>query len=114
MTQRNVGVGILLSIVTCGIYSLYWMYKVTQEITEYNHENANPGMELVLSLVTCGIYSIYWNYKMGKRILQARLNSGSSASDDSILYLILSIFGLGIVSLAIMQNNMNNLDMSKM
>ena len=42
---------------------------------------------------------------MGKRIAQAR----SSSSDDSVLYVILSIFGLGIVSLAIMQSNMNSL-----
>ncbi|NLL05544.1 MAG: DUF4234 domain-containing protein, partial [Clostridiaceae bacterium] len=81
------------------------MYKMTQEITEYNNEDANPGMELVLSLVTCGIYFIYWNYKMGKRIANAR----SSSQDDSVLFLILSICGLGIVSLAIMQNNMNNM-----
>jgi len=105
MSQRNVGVAILLSIITCGIYTLYWMYKVTQEITEYNNENANPGIELLLSLVTCGIYYYYWNYKMGKRIAQAR----GTSSDDSILFLILAIFGLGIVSLAIMQSQMNNI-----
>jgi len=80
------------------------MYKMAQEVTEYNNENANPGMELLFSLL-CGIYFIYWNYKMGKRIAQAR----SSSSDDSILYLVLSIFGLGIVSLAIMQSNLNSI-----
>ncbi len=105
MTQRSIATSIILSIVTCGIYAYYWMYKMTQEITEYNNENANPGIELVFSLVTCGIYYIYWNYKMGKRIAQAQ----SSSSDDSMLYLILSIFGLGIVSLAIMQNHMNDM-----
>ena len=105
MTQRNVGTAILLSIITCGFYSLYWMYKLTQEITEYNNENANPATELLLSMFTCGIYYLYWNYKMGKRIAQAR----SGSSDDSMLYLILAFFGLGIVSLAIMQNNMNNI-----
>ena len=105
MTQRNIGTAILLSIITCGFYALYWMYKITQEITEYNNENANPTTELLLSMFTCGIYYLYWNYKMGKRIAQAR----SSSSDDSMLYLILAFFGLGIVSLAIMQNNMNNM-----
>jgi hypothetical protein len=105
MTERSVGVSILLSILTCGIYAWYWMYKVTQEVTEFNNENANPGVEVVLSLVTCGIYYLYWNYKMGKRIAVAR----SSSSDDSILYLILALFGLGIVSLAIMQSNLNNI-----
>lgn len=114
MTKRSIGTSILLYFVTCGFYLIYWMYKVTQEITQYNNEDASPGIEVLLSFVTCGIYYIYWNYKMGKRIFQAQQNSGTAASDDSLLYLILSIFGLGIVSLAIMQNNMNNLDTMKM
>ncbi|TYQ18027.1 UNVERIFIED_CONTAM: uncharacterized protein DUF4234 [Acetivibrio alkalicellulosi] len=110
MPNRSVGTSILLTIITCNFYGFYWIYKLTDEITDYNGENASAGTELLLSIVTCGIYGIYWNYKMGKRIYQAQSNTdGVTASDDSVLYLLLAIFGLGIVSLAIMQNNMNNL-----
>jgi len=105
MTQRSIGTSILLSIVTCSVYLWYWLYKMTEEITAYNGEDANPTTELLLSMFTCGIYYLYWNYKMGKRIAQAQ----SSSSDDSVLYVLLSAFGLGIVSLAIMQNNMNSI-----
>ena len=28
--QRNIGIGILLTIITCNIYGLYWQYKKMQ------------------------------------------------------------------------------------
>ncbi|MDQ2088060.1 DUF4234 domain-containing protein [Herbivorax sp. ANBcel31] len=110
MENRSVGMSILLSVVTCGIYSIYWMYKVAEEMIAYNNEDGSPGLEVLLSFVTCGIYYFYWNYKMGKRIYDAQVNTdGVTASDDSVLYVLLSIFGLGLVSVAIMQSNMNKL-----
>lgn len=110
MEKRSIGVAILLSIITCGIYIIYWMYKITKDVTSFNGENTNPAMELLLMFVTCGIYTYFWNYKMGKRLYTAQLNAGDThASDESVLYLILAIFGLGIVSVAIMQSNINKL-----
>ncbi|HHX18442.1 MAG TPA: DUF4234 domain-containing protein [Clostridium sp.] len=110
MEKRSIGTAILLSIITCGIYGIYWMYKMTEDITNYNGENANPGTEILLMIVTCGIYVYFWNYKMGKRIYTAQLNTeGAVASDESVLYLILTLLGLSIVSVAIMQSNINKL-----
>ena len=41
---------------------------------------------------------------MGKLLNDARVNNGLTASDNSVLYLILDLFGLGIVDYALMQN----------
>lgn len=30
--QRNIGLCIVLSIVTCGIYGIYWFIKLTDEV----------------------------------------------------------------------------------
>lgn len=110
MEQRDIGMSIFLSIITCGIYAIYWMYKITEEMINFNGENTNARTEILLMFVTCGIYGIYWNYKMGKRIYTAQLNTEqSNASDESTLYLILAFLGLSIVSVAIMQSNMNKL-----
>ena len=46
---------------------------------------------------------------MGKAINQARVNRGMADDDKSILYLILQIFGLGIVGVAFMQNDLNEM-----
>ena len=44
---------------------------------------------------------------MGKTLKIANDQAGISASDNSVLYLLLGIFGLGIVNYCIMQNELN-------
>lgn len=46
---------------------------------------------------------------MGKTLQQANEKAGINASDNSILYLILGLFGLGIVNYCIMQSELNTL-----
>ncbi|NLI89695.1 MAG: DUF4234 domain-containing protein [Epulopiscium sp.] len=108
--ERNVGLAIFFSVITCGIYSLYWLVKVTDEANSLSGEmGTSGGMVLLLSIVTCGLYTIYWNYKMGKKLYMAQERAGRHASDNSVLYLILSLFGLHIVVLAIIQSDINDL-----
>lgn len=109
LMQRNIGMAILLSIITCGIYGIVWMISLSNELSQYNGEKVEGGMEFLLMIVTCGIYAIYWYYKMGQKITRAQMRSGAPIVDNSVLYLILSIFGLGIVSMAIMQSQTNEL-----
>ena len=66
-------------------------------------------MALLLTIVTCGIYGLYWAYKQGEKIDAAKANRGVPSSNSGILYLILSIFGLGIVAWALMQNELNQM-----
>ncbi len=51
----------------------------------------------------------YWMYKQGEAIDQVKQSRGIASGNTGILYLILSIVGLGIVSYALMQNEINNL-----
>ncbi len=102
---KSIPVCIILSIVTCGIYAIYWMYCINDAAVRTTPEEWNTGFGMVflLSIVTCGIYSYYWNYKMG------RVFAAKTGTDNSLLYIILAIFGLGIVNYAIMQNDINNI-----
>ncbi|MGK0468913.1 DUF4234 domain-containing protein [Clostridium sp.] len=109
---RSVAGLIILSILTCGIYQMYWMYVTTNETNEYiSKEDTSGGMVLVFSIITCGIYTIYWYYTMGKKLqdVQCRAlgKSNDNGNDDSLLYILLSIFGLSIVASAIIQSNLN-------
>lgn len=103
--QRNIGTAILLSIVTCGIYGIYWMIKLNDEINYLsgNHMATTGGMVILLTLVTCGIYGWYWAWKMGERVDQMKGMPGSTP----ILFIILQLCGLGIVNYCIMQDAIN-------
>ena len=105
--RRSVGVAILLAFLTCGIYTLYWDYKMWDSLYKANKMQSRAGTDLVLALVTCGIYYIYMHYKAGKLESSAHHLHGLTPTDDSILYIILTIFGLGLVSMAILQSNIN-------
>jgi len=108
--KRSVGVCIILTLITCGIYGLYWFYKLTEEINIASEDHSiSPGAALLFTILTCGIYGIYWSYKMGKNMSKAQFLRGMSRDDNSILYLILSIFGLSIVVYAILQSELNSM-----
>lgn len=109
MKQRNIVVAIILTILTCGIYGIYWFIKMTDEINALRGEpGATSGIKAFLfTLLTCGIYSFYWNYKMGKKIYEIELMNNKPASDNSILYLILALLGLSIVNWCLIQDELN-------
>ena len=108
--KREIGTAILLTIVTCGIYGIYWFVKLTDESNEVSGSDAASGaLAIVYTLITCGIYTIYWNYKMGQKMHEAGKRYGVEIADNSVLYLILSIFGLGIVNYCLIQSDLNRL-----
>ncbi len=104
--NRSIAVAIILSIVTCGIYSIYWFVCLTDEV---NKASGNPNdtsgiVAFLLNLVTCGIYSFYWSYKIGEKCDAISGANNSSAA----LYLVLTLLGFGIVVYALAQNTLNN------
>lgn len=110
MKQKNIVTCILLSIVTCGIYGLIWYVNLTDDAARANGDaNFSGGKAFLFTLLTCGIYGIYWNYKMGKEIYEAKAKRGIAASDQSVLYVVLGLIGLGIVNYCLMQNELNEL-----
>lgn len=104
--NRSVGLCIVLSIVTCGIYAMYWMYCIHNDVQEVSGVpmSVSGGLVIVLNIVTCGIYGFYWNYKMGQMLDTAK---GQPNGSSGILYLVLSLFGFSIVSMALMQSELN-------
>lgn len=109
--QRNIAVCIILSIVTCGIYGIYWFICLANDTnTVANDPNGTSGgVAFLLSLVTCNIYGIYWAYKQGEKIDAVKTSRGVASSNSGVLYLVLWILGFGIIAEALMQNELNRL-----
>ena len=112
MTKRSLPLAIVLSFVTLGVYAFYWIYALTEDAHAAAGERttASGGMVILFSLITCGIYSLYWLYKMGETIVIAKQKRCMTADTNlPIIYLVLALFGLGIVSYALMQNALNDI-----
>ncbi|MFW6046863.1 MAG: DUF4234 domain-containing protein [Candidatus Woesearchaeota archaeon] len=105
MKKRDIIVMILLTIITFGLYMIYWSASFQSELKKETGLGFNWFFHLVLLFATFGIYAIYWQYAAGKRL--AKLG----AEDYSILYLLLIIFaGSGaILNPFIMQYQANKL-----
>ena len=52
---------IIFSIITCGIYGIYWMIKMNDEVNALAGEPGatTGGMVFLFTLITCGIYGWY-------------------------------------------------------
>lgn len=103
--RRSIPLSIILTIVTCGIYGLYWIVKLNDEINQLAGEpNAtSSGMVILLSIITCGIYEFYWLYKMGERGDKIKGVNSSSG----ILYIVIAVLGLGIIDFCLIQDTIN-------
>ena len=109
--QRSIATCIILTIVTCGIYGIYWMVCLNDDANRVSNEPVptSGGTVVLLSIVTCGIYAIIWSYKQGERLDRAATMRGMPANSRSLIYLLLTIFGLGIVAYAMMQDSINQM-----
>ena len=73
--DRSLLIYILLSVVTCGIYGLIFMWSFTNDLNDVSSAKDPDGWRspnfiivILLTIVTCGIYSWYWLYKVGNTI----------------------------------------------
>ena len=105
ISPRNIAVAIILSLVTCGLYSIYWMIKLNDEINQLAGEadGTSGVMVFLFSLVTCGIYMFYWLYKMGERCDKIH----GSNQNSGIIYLVMGVFGFSIIGYCLMQDTIN-------
>ena len=106
--ERGILVTILLCIVTCGIWGLVVQYKIGDELNHHQGRNQiNAGMDLVLVFATCGLWTIYIMYKYPRVLQEVTVEEEMPEVDLSVPCILLTVFGLHIVSLAILQNELN-------
>ena len=109
--KRNIGLYVVLTFITCGLFGLYWFCTLNDDTNQVSgHTEAMGGVAaLLLSIVTCGIYSLIWMYNMGTRIDEVKTNRGRPGGNSGTLYLILAIVGFGWVSEILLQSELNKL-----
>lgn len=113
--ERNIATNVVLTIITCGIYGIYWFITLTDDTKIVSGDKEFSGAKyFLLNLVTCGIFGVYWAYKLGQNINKAKEARGMLTDDLPMLYLILMILNYfcgitGIVTYCLAQNELNEI-----
>ena len=110
ITPRSPAAVIIFSLITCGIYAIYWIYQFSVEMKEETgREDVSPGLETFLCVI-CFPYCIYWSYRCAELLKAAQQKRGKTVENDlPVLMLVLTILGLFIVAMAILQVKANEL-----
>lgn len=98
MTEnRDFVLYVILTIITCGIYGLVFLYSMIQDVNtvcdgDGEHTRGLMGL-ILLSLVTCGIYSFYWYYCLGNRLAKNAPRYGMSFQENGTTVLLWMVIG---------------------
>jgi drug/metabolite transporter (DMT)-like permease len=115
--KRSFGMYLLLTIITCGIYGIYFWYQYTEDFNRIceGEGKASPNYIIVilLSMITCGIYAYVWYYSLQDRMQRVGNKNGVFISENGttvLLWFLLGGFLCGIgpfVAMHILIKNMN-------
>ncbi len=118
-SDRSLLMCILLSIITFGIYGLYFYYAVAKDINEIcEGDGEHTGgliARILLTFLTCGLYSFYWDYKFQDRLAENGMRYGVMVHETGSTVLLwdsvgVLLCGIGpFVALNIMIKNLNKL-----
>ena len=103
--KRDVVKCVILSIVTCGIYGIIWAVKLARDAVNVKDENDPATIETVLMI----LFPFVGFYLCEKKFSEGCAAKGIAHSDNSILYLVLGLVGLGFVDFCLMQSELNKL-----
>lgn len=117
--DRNLIAYILLTFITCGFYSWYFIYELARDVNLVcaGDGKTTPGvLKLVLlSIVTCGFYGFYWYYSLGNRLAENAPRYGMNFQENGttvLLWYLVGAFVCGIgpfVAMYIIIKNTNAL-----
>lgn len=97
-TNRSLLVYILLTIVTCGLYSLFFVYSIARDVNQACDGDGQKTSGLVkyilLTILTCGIYSLIWEYSIGNRLSENARKYNLYFSENGTTILMWHLFGV--------------------
>lgn len=95
--QRSLATYIILTFLTCGIYSIFFWYSYTEDVNAMcrgdGEESMNYILVLLLSVITCGIYGLYWFYKQANRLRKAGTRYGVAIAEGGGEFLMWYLVG---------------------
>ena len=108
-TKRSPVNVILLSIVTCGIYGIWWLYNAGKEINQaLGREAVNPIFAVVS--IICFPILFYYVYTLDQDLTELSGQRGVPYSSNFVLWVITMLFGIGTLIVMIQtQTTLNSI-----
>lgn len=95
--QRSFTSFLLLTIITCGIYAIFFYYQLGEDMNQVcagdGEETPSYLVAFLLGLITLGIYPIFWYYKVADRQQRNAPRYGFAISEGGSTYLLWLIVG---------------------
>ncbi len=96
-TNRSLLAYIILTVITFGLYGIWFIYKMKEDVNTICREDGKntPGLIVlvILTVITCGIYSLVWYYQICERIGNYQTRRNMSPDINGVKYLLWSIVG---------------------
>ncbi len=67
VTPRSPATVLVLCVVTCGLYQLFWYHHIYEETVAVAGETPTGNgywLDLLLTVITCGVYGVFVDYKL--------------------------------------------------
>ncbi len=105
LVNRNLIKSIILSLVTFGLYDIYWAFRLAKEISGFEDEK-NNGLKEILVLL---FFTFFGVYTLEKELVTGCETRGIETEDHSVLCMIITLVATPVGGLALLQNDVNRL-----
>ena len=108
-TKRSVATVVILTLVTCGIYGIYWYWISIKELYNAGGKSIadlDPVIQFVLLFLYVG--GVFFAINANDNINEVKMRNGTPAADNKTLWIVLSLI-CPIAMIALVQNEMNSL-----
>jgi len=112
MKKRSFVKWLVLSVLTLGIYNLYWIHKLAKDVNKICEGDGKKTSGLLqyilLGIVTLGIYNLAWFFMTSDRMADIALKYNAKVKGNSTVILLSLIFFFPI-TVYLITENMNTL-----
>ncbi len=95
--QRDFWMFLVLNILTCGLYGLFFWYMWNEDVNRICEGDGqsvpNYIIVIILGILTCGIYTYYWMYKQGNRLQANAMRYGVRIQENGSSLLLWALLG---------------------
>ncbi len=86
---------LIFGLLSCGIYQLYWLIQIAQELNAALGRDEFTMKDVILSFVTCGIWGIFVMWRLSNAVVELQQKWGVQPVMDAPILFLMNLLYLG-------------------